>query len=130
MAHFEGLPVPMTPISNFHWRIESPFIYFSDIGNGFQVQIRAGFITDFASIPKIFWPLYPPWNYSYGYAAVVHDYLYSADEHRFSDGSHKTTREIADRIFLEAMQVLGTPRLRSEMLYTAVKWFGQRRWST
>ena len=39
------------------------------------VQVPVGFVTDFASIPRLFWSLLRP-DGLYAYAAIIHDYLY------------------------------------------------------
>jgi hypothetical protein len=39
------------------------------------VRVPIGFVTDFASIPRIFWSLLRP-DGTYSYAAVIHDFLY------------------------------------------------------
>ena len=39
------------------------------------IVVPKGFITDFASSPKILWPILPPRG-EYGKAAVIHDYCY------------------------------------------------------
>ena len=39
------------------------------------VRVPIGFVTDFASVPRLFWSLLRP-DGLYAYAAVVHDYLY------------------------------------------------------
>src|SRR5207247_1284886 len=50
------------------------------------VEVPEGFVTDLASIPRVFyWALRP--DGAYAHAAVVHDYLY---------WQQKTTRELAD----------------------------------
>lgn len=40
-----------------------------------QVEVPVGFVTDFASIPRVFWSVLPP-DGTYTYAAIIHDYLY------------------------------------------------------
>jgi Protein of unknown function (DUF1353) len=40
-----------------------------------SVRVPIGFVTDFASIPRLFWSLLRP-DGTYSYAAVIHDYLY------------------------------------------------------
>lgn len=37
--------------------------------------IKKGFKTDGASIPRLFWSLYPPYRSEYFTAALIHDYL-------------------------------------------------------
>lgn len=39
------------------------------------VRVPIGFVTDFASIPRIFWSMLRP-DGIYSYAAIIHDYLY------------------------------------------------------
>ena len=39
------------------------------------VRVPIGFVTDFASIPRFFWPALRP-DGLYSYAAIIHDYLY------------------------------------------------------
>jgi hypothetical protein len=100
------------------WYLREPFVY--DIGakdSGNQVQVPAQFLTDFASVPRPLWWLFPPWG-RYGNAAVVHDYLYWEQSRR---------RAEADVIFLEAMGVLGVSASTRYTLYLAVRaggWWG------
>lgn len=118
-----------------------------------KVVIPVGFITDFASVPFIFWWIFPPWG-RYGKAAVLHDWLYQrrfenkvrceickkvfngedASEHRI-ETEHNSwelilgkTRKEADDIFLEAMGVLNVRWWRKYPMYLAVRWFGGLAW--
>ena len=59
-------------------------------GAGRIIEVPAGFETDFASVPRLFWRVVPPWG-RYSPAAVVHDYLYHTG---------KVSRLAADRLFL------------------------------
>ena len=120
MAEFRGLPVAMTPLDNLHWRIEGEIEYRSDVA-GMWFRVPKGFRTDFASVPRPLWMIYPRWG-SYGYAAIVHDYLYG-------DGSALVTRMMADRVFLEAMLCLGVPRVRAYLLFSAVRFGGGFCWT-
>jgi hypothetical protein len=113
-------PLILTPLDDGErWRLVEPFEYHvGEEGSGSMIRVPAGFETDFASVPRFFWRILPPWG-RYGKAAVVHDYLY---------GSHACTRERADEIFLEAMTVLGVPAWKRNVMYRAVRWFGQAAW--
>lgn len=90
-----------------HWRVTEGFRYFIGGKDTQQwVTVPAGYLTDGASVPRIFWSLIPPWG-AYGQAAVLHDllceYLSIVDR-----GKPKTiTRQRCDEIFDEAMIVLG-----------------------
>lgn len=46
-----------------------------DAGAFQPVRVPIGFVTDFASIPRVFWSIMRP-DGLYSYAAIIHDYLY------------------------------------------------------
>ncbi|MFA4917129.1 MAG: DUF1353 domain-containing protein [Syntrophales bacterium] len=78
------------------------------------IKVPAGFVTDFASTPFFSWILFPKtglWTKS----AVLHDYIYQ---------SKLRSRHMADLIFKEAMEVLGVPRWKRDIMYLAVRTFG------
>lgn len=81
--------------------------------------VPVGFETDFASVPRFFWRVAPPWG-RYLRAAVVHDYLYYAGT---------TTRADADKTFLLIMEVDGVAAWRRNMMYWAVRAFGWISWN-
>jgi hypothetical protein len=82
------------------------------------VSVPAGFVTDFASIPRIFWSLLPT-DGTYAYAAVIHDYLY------WRQGR---SREESDLILKFAMQDFHVSATTVNSIYTAVKLGGSRAW--
>lgn len=79
------------------------------------IQVPAGFVTDLASIPRWLWSVLPPHG-QYAKAAIVHDYLYTK-----AIGS----KAYADKVFLEGMEVLGVPKRKRKLMYTAVRLFGR-----
>ena len=84
-----------------------------------MVFVKKGFITDFASVPRVpvaYW-LFADVGQE---AAVVHDALYT-------DG--KFSRETADRIFLEALEACGVQAWRRYPMYWAVRAFGASRYT-
>lgn len=99
--------------------LEKPFTY--DIGKlgGETIEVPAKFTTDFASVPRIFWNILPPWG-KYGKAAVLHDWLYHKQTY---------TRARTDKIFLEAMKVLGVPWHRRSTIYWGVRVGGWVAWN-
>ena len=87
------------------------------LADGREVEVPVGFVTDFASVPRAFWRLIPPWG-RYSPAAVVHDYLYGQDDWPKAE---------ADRAFLDLMRQVGVPRWKRTMMYWAVRWFGEKK---
>jgi uncharacterized protein DUF1353 len=83
-----------------------------------QVVVPEGFVSDLASIPRIFWQILRPTG-RYAYAAIVHDYLY---------WTQARSREEADEIFRIAMEDSKVEAATVRTLYEAVRQFGQAAW--
>ena len=110
----------VTKISKRMWKVERGFRYYiGEEGSDNYVDVPAGFETDFASVPRIFWIILPPAG-EYTPAAVVHDSLYN---------THLMDRAKADRVFLEAMKVLKVPLWKRRIMYRAVRIGGGFVWS-
>lgn len=101
------------------WVLLEPFSYdVGEEGSGDTIQVPALFMTDFASVPRPFWWVFPPWG-RYGNAAVIHDWGYRTQT--------RPRREV-DRIFLEGMTVLGVKRVARYLIYWSVRWWGWAAW--
>lgn len=83
------------------------------------VTVPAGFVTDFASIPRAFWSALRP-DGEYAYAAVVHDYLY---------WTQTRSREEADDILKIAMEDFKVGSVKVGAIYTAVHLLGKAAWN-
>lgn len=89
-----------------HWRVAREFRYMIGTEDSHMwVTVPAGYLTDGASVPRIFWSLIPPWGAN-GQAAVVHDLLCEYLQVMHNGQMVAITRERADQIFVEAMRVL------------------------
>lgn len=106
-------PLQLEYMDGINYRLLSEFDFASEEAERI-VRVPAGFITDFASVPRFFWRVLPPTG-QYGKAAVVHDYLYR---------THLAPKVVADRVFLEGMRVLDVPRWKANIMYAAVHLFG------
>ena len=82
------------------------------------VDVPEGFVTDLASVPRIFWQVLRPEG-RYAYAAVVHDYLY---------WTQTRPRHEADQILNFAMQDSRVSDAQRWAIYQAVDKFGQEAW--
>jgi hypothetical protein len=80
------------------------------------IVVPAGYRTDFASVPRFFWRIFPPMG-RYTYAAVIHDWL--CDEKIESN-------KYAAEIFLECMEALGVSKWRRLTMYKSVLLFGPK----
>lgn len=106
-------PLQLEYLDGHDYRLLTEFDFASEEAERI-IRVPAGFVTDFASIPRFFWRVLPPTGL-YGKAAVIHDYLYR---------SHEVSKEVADKVFREGMLVLNVPRWKAETMYLAVRLFG------
>ena len=115
--------VVLKKLDGRNWEVYQPLEY--RVGgpeSNEVIVVPKGFITDLASVPRVFWVIYPP-DGTYTNAAVVHDFLYSVVGVR-----GRYTRKQCDNIFLEAMKVVGVPAWRRWILYSAVRIGGSIAW--
>jgi len=96
------------------WKLASKFRY---VGSKI-IDVPVGFLTDGASVPRVFWSLFDPTG-PYLQAAVIHDYLYI---------TQIFSRETSDLIFLEAMKACGVGFLTRQAVYRAVRFGGWVGW--
>jgi hypothetical protein len=83
------------------------------------VTVPVGFVTDLASVPRLFWSIFRP-DGLYTYPAIVHDYLY---------WTQNISKDAADNIFQFSMQDIGVDRVTTTALYQAVHLAGQSAWN-
>ncbi|OGV32562.1 MAG: hypothetical protein A2020_14780 [Lentisphaerae bacterium GWF2_45_14] len=101
------------------WVLRTSFYYaVGDVLSENTVEVPVGFMSDFASIPRWLWWVFPPWG-KYGNAAIIHDWLY---------WNQSTSRKEADLILLQAMTVLGVGGWYKYPIYWAVYLFGYIAW--
>jgi Protein of unknown function (DUF1353) len=99
------------------WELKQPIII--GLSNGAIIEIPVGFITDFASVPKILWSAISSIG-KFNLASVVHDYFYS---------THIYSRCFSDKEFLRLMHMTSpNTKLRNRIMFYAVRLFGNKRW--
>jgi len=102
------------------WRLAEPLVYeVGCLGSGRVIRVHKDFVTDGPSIPSFLWPVLPVWG-SWGRAGVIHDYLCCLIAQN-TPHPEAPTRDDADRIFLEAMEVLEVGRVQKYLLYWGVR---------
>lgn len=100
------------------WVLLSPLRW---SGEEWNIIVPDGFITDLASIPKVFRGVFDQ-NGASRRSAVLHDWLYC---------SQICSRRTADYLFLCAMKADGVGFVTRRLMYTAVRaggwrYYGQR----
>jgi len=94
-----------------------PLVYYSALLE-LLVTVPAGFVTDYASVPRA-----PLTYWLFGgvgdEAAVVHDFLYSTGV---------VPRQVADEVYGEALEACGVAAWRRVPMVAAVRVFGASRY--
>lgn len=88
------------------------------IGKAEPVEAPAGFVTDLASVPRVFFSLLRP-DDDYAYAAIIHDYLY---------WTQTRPKEEADSIIKYAMEDFKVANWKRQSIYAAVVVAGRPAW--
>jgi hypothetical protein len=93
---------------------ESVILYVQDKGYPFHnIIFPKDFRTDWASVPRIVWAIYPPEG-KYSAAAVLHDLLYTTGD---------IERDLCDKAFYIAMRESGVSWITAKIFYQAVHYF-------
>lgn len=109
--------VLVEPTSPVTWRLAEPLVYH---GEEETFTVPAGYVTDFATIPRIAVWLIPRFG-AYTKAAILHDYLLTDTDVASVD---------VDNLFRRALRELGVPPWRRTLMWTGVRWgaaFNRRR---
>lgn len=104
-----------------YWRVASPLIWSDPVYGRLEAPI--GFVTDLASIPRVFrnLPAFDP-NGPSRRPAVIHDWLYSSRE------GYRYGRLFADSFLRSALGAEGASQLTAEAFYWAVRLGGSSHW--
>ena len=124
-GRFAGLPLRVSYVDGRLWRLEADASYRIATGPaaGQVSTVRAGFVFDWASIPRPFWVALPPAGTGgahYGIAACWHDWYMV---HHAVEGIPITRRQ-ADDIFHEIMVYVGVSRWLARVMWIAVRAHG------
>ena len=98
----------LKPLGKYQFRLVEDYRYK-------DILIPKGYITDGASVPRVFWSIYPPNKAEYLSAAIVHDYLTDLAIEGKMDFLE------ADRIFRDMLVELEVSKLDVFLLYTSVR---------
>ena len=95
--------VVLQPLKSHKFKVVKSFS-FKDI------NIPKGFRTDGASVPRLFWSLFPPNRTDYLPCAIVHDYLCDKGEYKK-----------ADEYFKKCLEELQVDKFSRTIMYLAVR---------
>lgn len=99
------------------WELTAPLTWTGKLGDTFTVP--AGYLTDFATVPRFLHWLISPYG-GYTRAAVLHDFLIT-DRINHPDPALRVTSRDTDNIFRVVMADLGVPWVRRWTMWAAVR---------
>lgn len=119
-SNFEMAPTPpaFVPFADMDYWYLTKDMAWALPDSATVINVPAGFATDFASVPSMFWRWMPRVG-RYGLPALVHDWLY---------WDQRLDRNRADDIFATAMGDLGVSAWRRFAINRAVGWYGGKYW--
>lgn len=118
---FRTPPAAMVPFADWDYYYTKGIVEWEPPSGSLPaVRIPVGFVTDLASIPKVFWSLLSP-HARYTYPAIVHDYLY---------WEQPCDRSTADQVLKMAMQEMQVAQATVLVIYGAVRLGGLNAWSS
>lgn len=105
----------VNPNKGRRWQLIEPFSFSVDSQ---EFTVPVGFWTDFASVPRIIWPIISP--YELGYGPIPHDFGY------FTGIGNK---DYWDLVLLSCMELDKIKEWRRNAAYRAVQWFAGGVWN-
>lgn len=117
------------------FQLMSPIRFKSDIAGG-DIVVPVGFMSDFASIPKVAWAIFmSPDDPRIALGSIVHDWLYGniGNIPVLGAGNDRITltRDQCDRILAyEAMNELGATKIQQDSVYKLLHLFGGAAFNT
>lgn len=103
-------------VSDSEWKLLEPLIYISGVLG--RISARVGFITDFASVPRVPFIFDVLGDIAHR-SAVIHDWLYYCGA---------TSRLTADRVLFEAMKLDDIPLWKRSQIFLGVRIGGWKPW--
>lgn len=104
------------------WMLLEPVTFYSAWLRG-TLTAPEGFQTNFASIPRAFWVIFPPTDV-YDLAATIHDGAYAGALYNANGDRPRIVKDVADKLFREALAALGVGNPRRWIMFQAVHRFG------
>jgi hypothetical protein len=104
------------------WEVMQEFTYeVGNLGSGEKITVPTGFVSDLATVPRIFWAVFPP-DSTYSQAAVLHDWICKHKGRVERNYDYKQ----ASYIFYESMLVLDVSKITANIMYYGVLIFGPK----
>lgn len=108
----------------WRWQLTQAVTIF--LSNGYELTIPAGYITDFATVPRLLRGVVATQG-NHTLAALIHDWLYDT-KYDGDLGNWKRDRKFADMEMLMWMEHCDSSKIKRYTIYTAVRVGGRKWW--
>jgi len=115
MPRFIEAPLNVRKVGDRTWRLLTPVTYVGDCGT---YTVPVGYVTDFASVPRLMWTLFPQ-SGRWDQAAVVHDWLIT--DHLPSRSPGPTSAGV-DHEFRGALKAVKVGLIARWLMWAGVRW--------
>ena len=112
---FIGRPLRVAKAGDRTWRLLAPLIFVGRFG---AYAVPSGYVSDFATVPRLLWTLFPQ-SGRWDEAAVVHDWLITDG---LEKGAVPITSPRVDAEFRAALRVLQVGWVQRWLMWAGVRW--------
>lgn len=99
-------------------------IVYTYLGNTKAIRIPEGYITDGASIPRLFWEeIGSPYQPKFMLAAIIHDYLCEIYDGDIKNDYSKTSNTEMSELFFVLLIENEVDETKAELMHTAVYYY-------
>ncbi len=123
MSKFTDDELDLKFLDGRSWELRTELRFYQTEDIGSEIVVPVGFVTDFGSVPRIFWNLIDPYGKP-AKAYIVHDFLYRVGHPK--PPKNRFTRAQSDAILRDAMRVLGVSALERYVVWLGVRLGGWR----
>lgn len=103
----------------YGWRLNNSMVI--ELSNGESLMIKAGFMFDMATVPRILWGIFPPYNDGI-FAYLLHDFLY------MNQDRHPLNRKQSDKELLFWLNLTNHCKIDNYIRFIFVRAFGWLWW--
>jgi hypothetical protein len=105
--------VRVEQVGDVLWRLLAPIVWHGPAGD---YVVPAGYVTDFASVPRVMW-WFAPQSGRWNAAAIIHDWLITD---LLPTGAIRSAE--VDKTFRSALAELGVPFAKRWLMWAGVRW--------
>lgn len=117
-------PLQVEQVGPDHFRLLADLTFYTEKFRG-TCTAKAGYVTDFASVPKLLGSITPKYG-GFNCAAVIHDAALTNDLYADTGERQNWTRGYANDLFAEGLKACGVSWWRRTLMMASVRLFADK----